>query len=102
MSSRFKNVPDRIYLVTGIELHDRSIDFKELFEVTWSEDKVFESDIVYYKDINDRGCKRGHCDNDSCTSNSNHARFMERLENPKRTPKLKDIRDFQTIKKKVK
>lgn len=39
-----KNVPERIYLNLGDETTD---DFRDLSEVTWSEDRVTENDIEY-------------------------------------------------------
>jgi len=39
------NYPDKIYLNTGYEAD--SVDFHELFEVTWSENKVHSNDIAY-------------------------------------------------------
>lgn len=45
-----KNIPDKIYLILGdIDLNDID-EFKELSEVTWCEDKVFDSDIEYKRE----------------------------------------------------
>lgn len=39
-----KNIPERIYLNIGEEA---SADFRELSEVTWSEERVDDNDIAY-------------------------------------------------------
>lgn len=46
-----KNVPERIYLQVG-EMTDeefREIDFHDLDEVTWCEDKAFKTDIEFHR-----------------------------------------------------
>lgn len=43
---KLKNAPDKIYLNIGSEYAD---DFKELTEVTWSPNKVHESDLEYMR-----------------------------------------------------
>jgi hypothetical protein len=46
-----KNAPKKIYLNVGVDSDpDDSIDFKELHEVTWCEDRVDDSDIEYTRD----------------------------------------------------
>lgn len=42
-----KNIPEKIYLQVDAdgELPD---DFKECYEVSWSADKIFDTDLVYY------------------------------------------------------
>lgn len=43
-----KNIPDKIWLVTGLSNTDEEVeDFKELSEVTWSEEKIFDSDVPF-------------------------------------------------------
>ena len=44
-----KNIPDRIYLNLGLEEDSTDIDFKELYGVTWSEDKIDADDIEYVR-----------------------------------------------------
>ena len=41
-----KNLPERIYLNIGDEVPSDS-DFRELSEVTWSEERVFDNDIAF-------------------------------------------------------
>lgn len=41
-----KNLPESIYLNIGDEVPADS-DFRELSEVTWSEEKVFDNDIAF-------------------------------------------------------
>lgn len=41
-----KNLPERIYLNIGDEV-SADVDFRELSEVTWSEEKVFDNDIAF-------------------------------------------------------
>ena len=48
-----KNIPDKIWLVTGLSNTDEEVkDFKELSEVTWSEEKIFDRDIPFERAIN--------------------------------------------------
>lgn len=48
-----KNIPDKIWLITGLSNTDEEVkDFKELNEVTWSEEKIFDSDIPFERVIN--------------------------------------------------
>lgn len=48
-----KNIPDKIWLVTGLSNTDEEVkDFKELNEVTWSEEKIFDRDIPFERAIN--------------------------------------------------
>nr|DAJ71893.1 MAG TPA: acetyltransferase domain containing protein [Herelleviridae sp.] len=43
-----KNIPDKIWLVTGLSNTDEEVkDFKALSEVTWSEDKIFDHDVPF-------------------------------------------------------
>src|SRR5690606_22429946 len=46
-----KNQPEKIYLNIGSDNmcfdHDTDNDFNDLIEVTWSEDKIHESDLCY-------------------------------------------------------
>lgn len=44
-----KNIPQRIFLNLGEIEHSGVKDFKELSEITWSEDRVFDSDIEYIR-----------------------------------------------------
>jgi len=39
-----KNIPKNIFLVTGT---DGAQDFEELSEVTWSEDRIYDSDLQF-------------------------------------------------------
>ena len=44
-----KNIPKRIFLNLG-DIEDLGVkDFKELSDITWSEDRVFDSDIEYVR-----------------------------------------------------
>lgn len=43
-----KNIPNKIWLVTGLNNTDEEVkDFKELSEVTWSEEKIFDHDVPF-------------------------------------------------------
>lgn len=42
-----KNIPEIIWLNTGLEKGDEAMDFKELSEVTWCEDRTSDGDIPY-------------------------------------------------------
>ena len=43
-----KNIPNKIWLVTGLSNTDEEVkDFKELSEVTWSEEKIFDHDVPF-------------------------------------------------------
>lgn len=44
---RYTDVPDEIYLVTGVTQKSGEVDFTELSDVTWADKKVFDSDIAY-------------------------------------------------------
>lgn len=46
-----KNVPNKIFLVTGYEndSENADIEFKELTDVTWSETPIFDNDIEYVR-----------------------------------------------------
>lgn len=44
-----KNIPKRIFLNLGEIEHSEVKDFKELSEITWSEERVFDSDIEYIR-----------------------------------------------------
>lgn len=48
-----KNIPQKIYLQLGDDYLDESSDFNKCSEVTWCEDRQYESDIEYVlvKDI---------------------------------------------------
>lgn len=41
-----KNLPKRIYLNIGDGVPE-DVDFRDLSEVTWSEERMFDSDIEY-------------------------------------------------------
>lgn len=41
-----KNIPKRIFLNVG-DLEDSNIDFAELRDVTWSAERIYETDIEY-------------------------------------------------------
>lgn len=43
-----KNLPERIYLNIGDEVPADS-DFRELSQVTWSEERVFDNDIAFMR-----------------------------------------------------
>ncbi len=58
-----KNIPDKIYLNLGIDcepvFEDENVDFKELSEVTWSQDKIGCNDIEYVrKEVTDWEARR--------------------------------------------
>lgn len=40
------NIPKRIFLQVG-DLEDSNIDFAELHEVTWSAERIYDTDIEY-------------------------------------------------------
>ena len=42
-----ENIPERIWLCTGLEKGEEVKDFDELSEVTWSKDKTSDGDIPY-------------------------------------------------------
>ena len=42
-----KNIPQRIFLNLGEIEYSGVKDFKELSDVTWSEDRFFDSDVEY-------------------------------------------------------
>lgn len=44
-----KNIPKRIFLNLGEIEYSGIKDFKELSDVTWCEDRVFDSDIEYIR-----------------------------------------------------
>ena len=45
-----KNAPKRIYLQVGEDLpKNEDVNFKDLSEVTWCEDKINDSDICYIR-----------------------------------------------------
>jgi hypothetical protein len=47
---KMKNVPDKIYLQVGDDdLFEADGDFKELSEVSWCQDKIYDSDIEYVR-----------------------------------------------------
>lgn len=41
-----KNLPEKIYLQIGEDCPD-DVDFKDLKEITWSTEQIFENDIVF-------------------------------------------------------
>lgn len=43
-----KNAPNKIYLQVGEDC-ECDIDFHNLSEVTWSVDKIFKTDLVFYR-----------------------------------------------------
>ena len=43
-----KNIPKRIYLQIDPE-NEKPEDFNELSEVTWCQDRIFETDICYIR-----------------------------------------------------
>lgn len=45
-----KNLPERIYLNIGNEV-PADVDFRELSEVTWSEEKMFDNDIAFTRKL---------------------------------------------------
>ena len=45
-----KNIPNKIYLQIGEKTDLLYVeDFKELNEMTWCEDRINDTDIVYYR-----------------------------------------------------
>lgn len=44
-----KNIPNKIYLNLGLQEDSTDIDFNELSEITWSQDKVDADDIEYVR-----------------------------------------------------
>ena len=45
---KFKNLPKKIFLIVGDDFGiEREVDFKELSEVTWCEDRQYPDDIEY-------------------------------------------------------
>lgn len=44
-----KNIPNKIYLNLGLQKDSTDIDFNELSEITWSQDKVDADDIEYVR-----------------------------------------------------
>ena len=44
-----KNIPKRIFLNLGEIEHSGVKDFNELSDITWSEERVFDSDIEYIR-----------------------------------------------------
>lgn len=44
-----KNIPNKIYLNLGLQEDSADIDFNELSEITWSQDKVDADDIEYVR-----------------------------------------------------
>lgn len=47
------NIPQKIWLNVGLNNNDEKVeDFKELSEVTWSEEKIFDRDIPFERAIN--------------------------------------------------
>ena len=43
---KMNNIPRRIFLQVG-DLEDSNIDFAELRDVTWSADRIYDTDIEY-------------------------------------------------------
>lgn len=46
MTLEMNNLPKRIFLQVG-DLEDSNIEFSELHEVTWSADRIYDTDIEY-------------------------------------------------------
>ena len=46
MALKMNNIPKRIFLQVG-DLEDKNIDFDELRDVTWSADRIYDTDIEY-------------------------------------------------------
>ena len=46
MALKMKNIPKRIFLQVG-DLEDSNIDFAELRDVTWSAERIYDTDIEY-------------------------------------------------------
>jgi hypothetical protein len=45
-----KNIPDKIYLQIGEENSIKdNVNFEDLVQVTWSTDRIYKSDIVFYR-----------------------------------------------------
>ena len=44
-----KNTPNKIFLNTGTE--EKDLDFNILSEVTWSKDRVFDSDLEFISSV---------------------------------------------------
>lgn len=48
-----KNIPERIYLQVDAD-GELPEDFKECYEVSWCADKIFDTDLVYYLEGNNK------------------------------------------------
>ena len=46
MTLKMNNIPKRIFLQVG-NLEDSNIDFAELRDVTWSAERIYDTDIEY-------------------------------------------------------
>ncbi len=44
-----KNLPEKLYLQIGEEA-DESVDFNDLYGVSWCDDKIYENDVVYVRE----------------------------------------------------
>ena len=44
-----KNTPNKIFLNTGTE--EKDLDFNTLAQVTWSKDRVFDSDLEFISSV---------------------------------------------------
>jgi len=47
--SKLINVPNKIYLQTGLDETEETIDFNDLFKkyITWSSERIYKTDIEY-------------------------------------------------------
>lgn len=44
-----KNLPEKLYLQIGEEA-DESVDFNDLYCVSWCDDQIHENDVVYVRE----------------------------------------------------
>jgi hypothetical protein len=44
-----KNLPEKLYLQIGEEA-DESVDFNDLYGVSWCDDQIHENDVVYIRE----------------------------------------------------
>ena len=44
-----KNLPEKLYLQIGEEA-DESVDFNDLYGVSWCDDQIHENDVVYVRE----------------------------------------------------
>jgi hypothetical protein len=47
MNSRIKNPPNNIFLQTGLLKNDFEAEFKDLVEVTWCAERIYDTDLKF-------------------------------------------------------